>query len=243
MTSELNEKFDSALKLLAGETTTLEKFHSAQKLLNGLDPRIDKKLETVSKALSAYEKLSEGNVIQLTANYLPEHTEKDKKNKKALLFLIRSWNDLKSEVNRVRNELKNNNQGQNQTIQYGKIAKFAKGPFGIITLIAVVMVGYSLLKPNSQQNSNTNTVTSPSITQNNKPKIKIIVVQGKQIPLDQLRIGQGPECLDGTTQAHHYHANTGTATALDGTSLTDPGGCGFGKVKDVKVIEIETNKN
>src|SRR5438309_1861239 len=126
MAADLNQKLDSALKLLAGDSTTFEKFKSVHNLLKGVDPRIDTHLEKVSKALSTYEKLAEGNFIQLTTEHLPEESEKDKKRKKALLFLIRSWNDLKSEVNRVRQEL-NSDQGKNadnQLMRYGKIAKF-----------------------------------------------------------------------------------------------------------------------
>ncbi len=71
-----------------------------------------------------------------------------------------------------------------------------------------------------------------------KEKIKVIIVNGKKVPLAQVHIGQGPECDSETKQYAHYHANTGSATALDGTVLTDPGGCGFGKVKDIPVEEV-----
>ena len=240
ISSSLNEKLDNALRLLSSNNTTLEKFKSAQKLLKGINSKLDNKLESVSKALSLYEKLLEGDVIHLTAENLPEKTEKDKKRKKALLLLIRSWNDLKNEITRIRIEL-NDNQGKNQIMKYGKIAKLAKGPFGIITLIAIVIVSVSMFKISSKQESNINVVISPTAIQNSKPKIKVIIVNGKQIPLEQLHSGQGPECLDGNTQTPHYHANTGATTALDGTLLTDPGGCGFGKVKDVKIIEIEAS--
>ncbi len=67
-------------------------------------------------------------------------------------------------------------------------------------------------------------------------KIQVILFGDKQIPLSELHIGQAhiPHC-----DSPHYHAITGRVTALDGTVLQDPGDCGFGKVKDVKIIEVE----
>ena len=68
----------------------------------------------------------------------------------------------------------------------------------------------------------------------------MIVFNGKQIPLTELTTGQGPECLNGSNETPHYHAKDHTsAQALDGSTVSDPGGCGFGKVKEVQVIEVE----
>lgn len=72
-----------------------------------------------------------------------------------------------------------------------------------------------------------------------KEKIKVIIVRGKKVPIAQVHVGKGPECDSETSQLPHYHANTGQVTALDGTVITDPGGCGLGKVKDIPVEEIE----
>jgi len=65
--------------------------------------------------------------------------------------------------------------------------------------------------------------------------IKVIIVNGRKIPLEQVHIGQGPEC----DELAHYHANKASVTALDGTKLTDPGGCGYGKVKDIPVEDAQ----
>lgn len=72
-----------------------------------------------------------------------------------------------------------------------------------------------------------------------KEKIKVIVVNGKKVPLDQVHVGKGPECDSETKQYPHYHANSEKVTALDGTVIVDPNGCGYGKVKDIPVEEVE----
>ncbi len=72
-----------------------------------------------------------------------------------------------------------------------------------------------------------------------KEKIKVIVVRGKKVPLSQVHVGKGPECDSEANQIPHYHANLSSVTALDGTVIPDPGGCGYGKVQQVPVEEVE----
>lgn len=60
-------------------------------------------------------------------------------------------------------------------------------------------------------------------------KIEVIEYQSEYIPTDQLHTFTGPEC----DEAEHWHANTGTVTALSGKQITDSDECGFGKTKDV----------
>ena len=72
-----------------------------------------------------------------------------------------------------------------------------------------------------------------------KEKIKVIVVRGKKVAISQVHVSTGPECDSEANQFPHYHANTGSVTALDGSVLQDPGGCGLGKVRDVPVEEVE----
>lgn len=70
--------------------------------------------------------------------------------------------------------------------------------------------------------------------------IKVIVVDGKNIPVSQVHIGQGPECKKGDKEMPHWHANVGDkATAIDGTVMRDPGGCGFGMAINVPVIDVQ----
>ncbi|MDO8510272.1 MAG: hypothetical protein Q7S15_01470 [bacterium] len=68
-----------------------------------------------------------------------------------------------------------------------------------------------------------------------KEKIKVIVVRGKKVPIAQVHVATGSEC----DKAPHYHANAGSVTALDGSVLADPGGCGYGKVAEVPIEDVE----
>lgn len=207
------DSLNEAVKLLDQNTTSKEKIESIQKLLKGLDPTLDKALGDVTTLWSKIYKLQRGDVIELSAEAIPEDSEENRKRKKAILLFIKSWKDLKSEVDRVRKELQTS---QNQAVRVGRIAGFAKGPFGIITAVAVVLViGAIVLRGNAKT-------------------IKVIEVNGKKVPVSQFIIGTGPDC-----DSPHYHApGEGTVTALDGTKLQDPGGCGFGKVKDVSIHEL-----
>lgn len=235
---DVQKRMTAAYKLLWEEATNREKFEHIRTLIKGINTSVDKHLETCSKTLSDYEKLQKGEVIELTAEHLLENTEQEKKRKKALLLFIKSWKDLRSEVERIKEELENNQtQDTNQSLDKnlttgGKIIQHAKGPYGIITLIAFVGVSaYFFI--NSQKPNNTPSTGTSSYS---KSLIKVIVVNGKQIPLDKVRIVTGAEC----DKDPHYHALNGQwGKALDETVVPDPGGCGYGKVKDVEVVEVE----
>lgn len=64
--------------------------------------------------------------------------------------------------------------------------------------------------------------------------VKAIEYQWKYIPVDQLHSFTGPEC----DEAAHWHANAWSAKATDGTTISDPGDCGYGKVAQVKVTTV-----
>jgi hypothetical protein len=238
---EIKEKIDSAHTLLLTETTTFEKFESIRKIVYGVNPRIDKQLSVVSKAFSAYSKLHAGEIIELSAQHLPAQTEKEKKRKKALLFLIQSWSQLKNEVERVRQELQiqgHEQSGANQVLQWAKIIKYAKGPFGLITLAALIIVGISVVSQTKQTTPSTQvhkTVIESTVT--NKEKMEVITFNGKKIPLKQFHIGHGPDCGGGNIP--HYHAlDSVSVTSVDGTVIPDPGACGYGKVSEVRIEEF-----
>lgn len=73
-----------------------------------------------------------------------------------------------------------------------------------------------------------------------KEKIQVIVTGGKKIPLSEVHLGTGPECKKGGKEMPHWHANVGEkATAIDGTVVRDPGGCGYGMAINVPVEEVE----
>lgn len=240
VTEEKKEKIEASYKLLQQADISIETFNQIRKLLKGFNPQIDEKLEMAAKALAGYEKFQAGEYVELSAEHLPETTEKEKKRKKALLFFIRSWKQLKGEVERVKNELQNSDgedkqkSGENQLQGFGKILASAKGPFGLITIAAILIVGaFSLLKSNK---SDSIKIPIPTVSPVEKIKIKVITFNDKQIPLAQVYVGTGSDCY-----SPHYHAIDHTkVTAVDGTIVYDPGGCGFGKVKDTQVIEIQS---
>lgn len=219
----------AAYTLLTEETTTREKFESIRILIKGINPSIDKSLTKISQALSGYEKLQKGEIIELTAENLPERTEAEKERKKTLLLLIRSWKQLLDEVERVRNQLERSreeNENKQQPLDtWSKILAGAKGPFGIITIAAVLIVtGIILFSQKNEEKKNT---------------IQVIEFKGNQLPLSELEVRSGPDC-----DSQHYHAKNGnTIKAINGIAFSDPGGCAFGKVKEVKVFQIERSSS
>jgi len=246
---DTKKRIFAAHKLLTEKTTSRQKFESVRTLIKGLNLKVDKMLDEISKSLTKLEKLHKGEYIELTAEHLPEDTEERKKRKKYLLLFIRNWKGLKSEVERVKKEFEKGSQGTERKIQSGgKIVAFAKGPLGLITAIAVVaVIGFSVIgRNNTDSNKKTSAPTEilPASEETNlsKQKIKVIIFDGKQIPLSELMIGQGADCLGGNGQAEHYHpANHVSAKTLDGIEIADPNptGCGFGKVSETEILEVE----
>lgn len=233
------ERFLAAYKLLSEESTTLDKIESVRKLIFGLNPKVDKILNVCSDVLSKIEKLQKEEVIELTAEGLSEENEEQKKRKRALLLFIRSWKDLQSEVERVQSELESGNgqQSLEQKVQSGaKIVSFAKGPFGIMTVLAVIAVGILIMVNNQSQAPQTTPQPTPTET---KSKTQVIIFNDKKIPVSELITGVGTECMSGGSPASHYHAKDHQAAkAIDGSVVVDPGGCGFGKVDEVTILEI-----
>lgn len=230
MSSDIHKRMMAAYDLLGQDSLSFAGFENLRTLIKGIHPNLDTKLEICAKAFHSVEKLQAGDIITLSAEHLPEKSEKEKKRKKALLFFINCIKDLRSEINRVESEM---NSSQNNTtdnvLRAGRIIKFAKGPFGLVTLAAFVIVvvvpflGHKTASLSNQQ-------ITPSSSKN---QIQVITYQNKQLPLSQLFIGHGADC-----DSPHYHATAGKVTATDGTIVVDPEGCGFGKVADVKVTSI-----
>lgn len=140
------EKIDAALQLLLDTNTSAAKFEKIRILIKGINPGIDKALESCSKGIKTLKRLQAGDVIELTATNLPEGTGKQKKRKKVLLLLISSWKNLKGEVARIQKLINEQNADGKVTSQenmatIGKIAATSKGPFGLITALAVIVVG------------------------------------------------------------------------------------------------------
>lgn len=144
----IRDRLRAADKLLQGETTTLGQVQSVRTILKGLNPKLDTLLTSCTNALSnldKLEKLQKGDVITLSAEVLPETTEKEKKRKKALLLFLAQWKQLKGEVARIEKELGNTQSGgtktsTQKTMGLGRILGYAKGPLGLITVVAAGLV-------------------------------------------------------------------------------------------------------
>lgn len=257
--SDKKEKIFAAHKLLTEETTSFEKFEQIRTLIRGFNPKVDKLLAEAQKAANTLKNLRESDIIQLSAENLPENTEEEKKRKKALLWFINSIKELKNEVERIKKELEQQERGEQTGAETtAQIAAAAKGPFGLLTIAAIIAVGgFILVKGKTSQSqpaiAPTPTVVatatptpiptptpSPQTSPSPKAKIKVINYNVKQIPLDQLEVRTGPDCTNSPQEAPHYHAkNNQYVRATDGTVIQDPGGCAFGRQSEVQVVEIE----
>lgn len=134
------KRLEAAQKLLVEDSTTRAQFASICTLIEGLNPAIDTSLARIEAHLSTWDKVTDGDVIILSAEHLPENTEEEKKRKKRLLLFINSWRQLKSEVARVEAELQNGNNTQasaENASRWWRILKAAKGPLGLITVLAI----------------------------------------------------------------------------------------------------------
>lgn len=249
---DAKKRLEAAYKLLTEETTSRQKFESIRTLIKGLNPKIDSLLGTTSKALSDIDKFQKGDIILLSAEHLPENTEEEKEGKKKLLFFINSWRQLEGEVKRISLEFENIKgdkgdtvDGSDKVMSVGKIISSVKGPFGLITLAGLVIAGASLFFVNNSSNlpsqQGSAEVLPAKTSPNHSKKIRVIIFDEKKLPVKELHITLGPECMSARTEAEHYHAlHDGIVNALDGTAVEDPGGCGFGKVLETKILEVES---
>lgn len=229
---DAGKRMDSAFQLLTGAEISVSAFESVRTLIKGLHPGLDEKLEKCAKALDMLQKIQQMDVISLSAEHLPETSEKQKKRKKALLFFIETVKDLKSEIKRTQTELqKSQGSHANQMGSLGRIIKFAKGPFGLVTLAAVIIVvATQFFGHKTSSTQQIMPIATPSISTS---MVSVIMYQGKELPLSGLYIGHGADC-----DAPHYHAINGQVIALDGTTVVDPEGCGFGKVANTQVTTV-----
>lgn len=134
---DTRERFAAAQKIFSESSSTVEKLRSIRGLLKGVHPGIDNKLAEYDRYLDMLEDIEQGSYIQLSAKTLPEETEKDKKRKAALLLFLKSRNDLEKEMARVSAEFEKSDAGARDPSVWMNIAKSAKGPLGIITVLAV----------------------------------------------------------------------------------------------------------
>lgn len=137
---ETHKRIVAAQTLLLDSTTSREKFEHIMTLLKGINPTLDGILERCEQELSTIRHIFGLEVVSLMAENLPETSDEHKRRKKAILFFVHTWKNLKSEVARVQAELSQNNQSQTQgqnVSKWRRIFSHAKGPLGIVTVVAV----------------------------------------------------------------------------------------------------------
>src|SRR6266581_8525140 len=115
ISSDSHKKLTSAYELLQGDVISFATFEHIRILLKGIHPVVDTKLTACSEALDALQKIQDGDMISLSAEALPENSEKEKKRKKAVLFFLGTVKDLQKEIQRVDAEFSRvNNSTQSQ---------------------------------------------------------------------------------------------------------------------------------
>lgn len=67
--------------------------------------------------------------------------------------------------------------------------------------------------------------------------IAVIQYGGKYLPVDQIHTFIG-DSADECDAEEHWHANSSSVVATDGSVVVDPGNCGFGKTAETPVMEI-----
>ncbi len=201
--SEAKKKILAAQALLLEPSSSFDKFHAVKKLLEGVHPQLDSALNRAEEDLHSVEQVLGKDFFSFAAENLPELTEEQKKKKKAVLFFWKTWNTLRGEISRVQQELDSANQSQDEVVKTGHLARilnFAKGPFGVLTLAAVALVGVSAMT--SVQINITNHGCATMVPSSSMPNF----IPGIKFPTSPLASG-------GTAQA----ALPGFPVTIDGT--------------------------
>jgi hypothetical protein len=241
---ELNNRFKAAEKILSSESTGVEQFRGLKKLVAGFNPKLDKQLKKVEELIATVEKIHRKKVVELTVKHLPQDTPEQKKRRKALLLLLKRWKRLRTEVARVKKELqresKTSQDNLSQVTEKGvRIGAKAKGLFGLLTVVAVVIaVGLNIAETKKREQ------TDSSKLNQGQEMIEVIRYRDWQIPVTELHDGIGRECLlDGQPQHHFHPSNQVSVITIEGEELSDPdpGGCGFGMVESFKVYQTVKN--
>lgn len=130
------KRVKAGLELLCEETTSLDKICKAAAMLSGISPEMDGKLEKIAEIAGKLKAVSDGDVIGLSSEKLPEKTKLQRKRKKLLLMLLTHTKDLKSEVERIN--------AAKTAVGGGKILATMKGPLGMVTIAAAATVAVGM---------------------------------------------------------------------------------------------------
>lgn len=197
------EKILAAQALLLESSSSFDKFHAVAKLLSGVHPSLDEALVRAQKDMQSVEQILGKDFFSFAAENLPEVTEEQKKSKKAVLFFWKTWNTLRSEVSRVQAEIeasaKTNDTGD-KVSHWGRILNFAKGPFGVLTLVAIILGSAS-------------SVSSVQVVIHNEGCGTMQSTAGSPVPIPGISIPSGPIPSGGSVIA----ALPGMPLTIDGT--------------------------
>lgn len=180
LTDAQKENLKLAAELLCEDSTTLVKVEKALSLVKGISPKAEKYLTSSVKIIAKINKISEGAVVELSAQNLPEQTKTQKQRKKLILLLITNLKDFKSEIGRL--------QALQTTSAVGtaKVLATLKGPLGLVTVAAaVIVVGAKLIdtKTVSVNISNFGCRPIPPLTE------KAIDIPGLKLPETAINSG------------------------------------------------------
>lgn len=154
---ETRKRLIAAHEILESSTVGRKEFEALRRLLAGINADVDRRLESVSKAWRKVDQVKKGEVVDLSAEALPEQTEEERKRKKALLLFLRRWRGLRGVVKKVQAEIERGEQGKTrapkeQVKGLGKSLFLAKSAFAALGALAVAIVG-SYFYVRSQQRS------------------------------------------------------------------------------------------
>lgn len=165
------KRLHAALELLDKRELNRATFDQVRTLLSGLNNKLDHTLESASKAYKQIEQMQKSDVVELVLESIPDVTPEDKKRKKAILFFLKFWKDLKSEVARIEKEL---NVHEGKAHSAAKIVSRAKGPLGLITLAALVVAVMKVTEVSVViKNINCGPITPPTGIALNIPGLKV----------------------------------------------------------------------
>lgn len=255
ITKEDKEKIKTGLELLCEENTTFDKITKMTGLLKGINPKVDKHLISILAVASEIKKVQSGDVLTLSAESIPDNSEEAKKRKKLLLLLTSSWKNLQGEIIRVkdlRDVASSTGLTSKETlVKSGKIMATAKGPLGVVTIIAAGIVAVtSLLESKSVEVSIKNVgcaPISPVLEQKiDFPGLKLPsspIVSGStdtaKLPALNLTVdatSPGTISLSALNLSREYSIPYGIKDIIyDGSSLT-------GKITEVRLSDSKTHE-
>lgn len=157
------KKLKAAIRLMTADDVSHGTFEDIRTLVSGIDHRLDDALTNTSEAMKSLKELHKKDVISLserTAKELPEHTDEQKKRKKALLFFLTNWKKLYGEIKRAVAAIesqKENSQSDDPPNNaapsaLAKLWATSKGPLGLITVLGVgIAAGIVALKSTARE--------------------------------------------------------------------------------------------